>query len=47
MIAIVNKKKVDAPKIANAMKEGFEAAGCKASAFATRPGKGVCLMELE
>ena len=47
MIAIVNKKKADAPKIASAMKEGFEAAGCKATAFATRPGKGVRLMELE
>jgi len=47
MIAIVNKKKADAPKIASAMKEGFEAAGCKAAAFATRPGRGVRLMELE
>jgi homoserine kinase len=47
MIAIVNKKKADAPKIANAMKEGFEAAGCNATAFATRPGRGVRLLELE
>ena len=47
MIAIVNKKKADAPKIARAMKEGFETAGCKATSFATRPGKGVCLLEME
>jgi homoserine kinase len=47
MIAIVNKKKADASKIASAMKEGFESAGLNATAFATRPGKGVCLLELE
>jgi homoserine kinase len=47
MIAIANKKKADASKIANAMKEGFESAGLRATAFATRPGRGVCLLELE
>ena len=47
MIAIVNKKKADASKIASAMKEGFESAGLNATTFATRPGKGVCLLELE
>jgi len=47
MIAIVNKKKADAPKIANAMKEGFESAGLNATAFATRPGRGVRLLEVE
>jgi len=47
MIAIVNKKKTDASKVANAMKEGFESAGLNATAFATRPGKGVRLLELE
>src|SRR3990170_2898662 len=41
MIAIVNKKKADASKVASAMKAGFESAGLKATAFATRPGKGV------
>jgi homoserine kinase len=47
MIAIVNKKKADAHKIANAMKEGFESAGLDATAFATRPGGGVCLLEMK
>jgi homoserine kinase len=47
MIAVVNKKKADASKIANAMKEGFESAGLNATAFATRPGRGVCLLELK
>jgi len=47
MISIVNKKKADASKIANAMKEGFEAAGLNATAFATRPGRGVYLLEMK
>jgi len=47
MIAVVNKTKADAAKIAGAMKEGFESAGFGATAFATRPGKGVCLMEMK
>jgi homoserine kinase len=47
MIAIVNKKKADAHKIANAMKEGFESVGLDATAFATRPGGGVCLLEMK
>jgi len=47
MIAIVNKKKADASKIANAMKEGFESAGLNATAFATRPGRGVRLLKVE
>jgi len=47
MIAIVNKTKADALKVADAMKEGFESAGFSATAFATRPGKGACLMETE
>jgi homoserine kinase len=46
MIAILNKKKADASKIAKAMKEGFESAGQEATAFATRPGRGVSLLEL-
>ncbi len=47
MIAIVDKTKADALKIAGAMKAGFESAGCSATAFATRAGKGVCLLEME
>jgi homoserine kinase len=47
MIAIVNKNKADAAKIADAMKEGFESAGFEATAFATRPGGGVSLMEMK
>jgi len=47
MIAVVNKKKADAAKVATAMKEGFESAGFEATAFATRPGGGVSLMEME
>jgi homoserine kinase len=46
MMAIVNKNKADAAKIADAMKEGFESAGFEATAFATRPGGGVSLMEM-
>ena len=41
MIAIVNKKKADAAKVAHAMKEGFESVGLEATSFVTRPGKGV------
>jgi homoserine kinase len=47
VIAIVNKKKANALKVASVMKEGFESAGLNATAFATKPGKGVRLMELE
>jgi homoserine kinase len=47
MLSIVNKKRADAAKVAAAMKAGFESAGVKATAFATKPGKGTCLMENE
>ena len=47
MIAVVNKKKVDAQAVADAMRQGFEVAGFSATAFATRPGRGACLMEME
>ncbi len=47
MIAVVNKAKADAVKVADAMKEGFKSAGFEATAFATRPGKGACIMEME
>ena len=45
MLAVVNKKNGDATKVAAAMKEGFKSAGFEATAFATRPGKGVCVLE--
>ncbi len=47
MIAIVNKKKANASKVAQAMKEGFESAGLLAEAFATKPGKGAHVLEIE
>src|SRR3972149_7903509 len=47
MIAIVNKKRANSAKVAGAMKEAFESMGLKATAFATRPGRGVCLLEME
>jgi homoserine kinase len=47
MISIVNKKKADLAKITNAMKEGFASVGLKATAFTTKPGKGVRLLEVE
>jgi homoserine kinase len=46
MIAIVNKKNGDAVKIALAMHDGFKSAGLDSNAFATRPGKGACLLEM-
>ncbi|MGD0995279.1 MAG: homoserine kinase [Candidatus Bathyarchaeia archaeon] len=45
VIAVVNKKQAIAAKVAAAMKEGFKSAGCEATAFATKPGKGICIME--
>ncbi|MCX8150369.1 MAG: homoserine kinase [Candidatus Bathyarchaeota archaeon] len=45
VIAIVNRKKAHSEKVAQAMKESFEAAGLDAIAFTTRPGEGVSLME--
>ena len=47
MIAVVNKKKADASKVAEAMKAGFESAGFKATAFATKPGRGAHTVEME
>lgn len=46
MIAVVNKKKCDSEKVALAMHEGFRSAGLDSNAFATRPGKGACLLEM-
>ena len=45
MIAVVDKKKADAVKVAQAMKEGFESAGLDAEAFATKPGRGAHITE--
>jgi homoserine kinase len=45
MLAVVNKKSGDGAKVAAAMKQGFKSAGFEATTFATRPGKGVQLME--
>jgi homoserine kinase len=47
MIAIVNKKTGDAAKVAAAMHDGFRSAGYDSNAFATKPGKGTCLVELK
>ena len=47
MIAVVNKKKADASTVAKAMKEAFESTGFKATAFATKPGRGVHELEME
>jgi len=47
MVAVVDKRKADSVKVADAMKEGFESAGFKATAFATRPGGGVSLLEMK
>jgi homoserine kinase len=47
MIAIVNKNKGNAEKVAAAMHEGFRTAGLDSHAFATRPGKGACLLEIK
>ncbi|MCL2133937.1 MAG: homoserine kinase [Candidatus Bathyarchaeota archaeon] len=47
MLAIVNRKSGDATKVAAAMREGFLTAGCDANAFATKPGKGACVVEMK
>jgi homoserine kinase len=44
MLAIVNSKNANAAKVAEAMKEGFKSAGCDSTAFATKPGKGTCII---
>jgi homoserine kinase len=45
MIAFVNGKTCDAAKVAAAMGEGFRSAGYDVDAFATRPGRGACVVE--
>ena len=46
MIALINKRKTEASKVAEAMKGAFESTGFKASAFATSPGKGIHVSEM-
>ena len=45
VIAVVNRKREVADRVAAAMKEGFKSAGCDATAFVTRPGKGVSILK--
>ncbi|HIJ08552.1 TPA: homoserine kinase [Candidatus Bathyarchaeota archaeon] len=45
MIAIVDKRKANSGKVADAMKAGFESSGLRATSFATKPGKGAYLLE--
>jgi len=47
MIAIVNKKRANSAKVAEAMKKAFESTGLKATAFATTPGRGTYALEME
>lgn len=46
MMAIVNSCKTCASQVAEAMREGFESVGVSASAFCTKPGKGVSLLKV-
>lgn len=45
MLAVVNKEKANSAKVVAAMKEGFKSAGYDSTAFATKPGRGVSLLE--
>jgi homoserine kinase len=47
IIAIVDTKKSETTKIAQAMKTGFKSVGVEASTFVTKPGKGVSLIEVK
>lgn len=47
MIAIINRRKADAIKVAEAMKNAFESVGFTATAFATSVGRGVYSLEME
>jgi len=47
VIAIVDKKRAVAAKVAAAMKEGFESDGYEATAFVTKPGKGARIINKE
>jgi homoserine kinase len=45
VLAIVNKENADSTKVASEMKRGFNLAGFEATAFSTKPGRGVHIME--
>jgi len=45
VIAIINKRKADATKVAEAMKQGFKTAGYESTAIATKPGRGAHVTE--
>jgi|YelNatPaOPRAMG01_1025707.scaffolds.fasta_scaffold00478_20 homoserine kinase len=45
MLAVVNSKRADTQKVADAMHEGFKSAGVRAEVFTTRPGKGATVLE--
>lgn len=47
MMAIVNKRKTNAPKVAEAMKNAFESTGLTATAFVTVAGRGARVLEME
>jgi homoserine kinase len=47
MLAVVNKRKAMGLKVAEAMKQAFESTRLRASAFATSPGRGVHVSEME
>ncbi len=46
MIAIVNRHKTNALKVAEAMRKAFESSGFTATAFVTQPGGGVHVLEM-
>jgi homoserine kinase len=47
MIAILNKRKANSAKVAEAMKKAFESAEFAATAFVTTAGRGVHVLEME
>lgn len=46
MLAVINRKRADPVKVAEAMRQGFKSAGFEATAFATKPGRGVSVLEI-
>jgi homoserine kinase len=44
MMAIVNREKADARKVARAMQEGFNSVGLESTCYVTKAGKGTCLL---
>jgi homoserine kinase len=45
VLAIVNRQNADSSRVASEMKKAFRLAGFEATAFATRPGRGVHILE--